>query len=391
MRALFLNAVDNYLARFGTQIISLFLIPIISSELTEAELSFYLISISFFGFSIIFFDYSSQVIAIKKVAYNIFSIRDHIISTYVIRFFFIFIVLVIFLILYFLYQSVDILIVGFIACIQGLKPIWFYQARLKLKYAIFIELIFKSLLLFYLILIDIPSLNFILFSILISETFILIIQSYPIRNILNWNKIFTNLKNIKFYLMDGINPFLSRIYGGIFISMPLPIASIWFGGEALFYLLCLDRFVRIINSFTSPFFRAMYPYFSKYKIFNKFYIYSAAISFSFFSFFLIIYFKEYFISLLFKTEYQQGFTDILFLIPPLTIISTTIAMIDYNLKGKYKQLMIYTKYACMASLVFLILSIMLDSLNMLIISILVPEILILSALIFIAFRSRYEF
>lgn len=391
MRALFLNAVDNYLARFGTQIISLFLIPIISSELTEAELSFYLISISFFGFSIIFFDYSSQVIAIKKVAYNIFSIRDHIISTYVIRFFFIFIVLVIFLILYFLYQSVDILIVGFIACIQGLKPIWFYQARLKLKYAIFIELIFKSLLLFYLILTDIPSLNFILFSILISETFILIIQSYPIRNILNWNKIFTNLKNIKFYLMDGINPFLSRIYGGIFISMPLPIASIWFGGEALFYLLCLDRFVRIINSFTSPFFRAMYPYFSKYKIFNKFYIYSAAISFSFFSFFLIIYFKEYFISLLFKTEYQQGFTDILFLIPPLTIISTTIAMIDYNLKGKYKQLMIYTKYACMASLVFLILSIMLDSLNMLIISILVPEILILSALIFIAFRSRYEF
>lgn len=390
MKALFIHAVDNYMARFGTQIISLFLIPIISSGLTESELSFYLISISFFAFSIIFFDYSSQVIAIKEVANNIFSIRDHIISNYVIRFFFIFIVLAIFLILYFLYQSINMLIVGFIACLQGLKPIWVYQARLKLKYAIFIELIFKSLLLCYLLLIDITSLNFILFLILISETFVLLIQSYPIRNLLNWSKIFTNLKNIKLYLMDGIDPFLARIYGGIYISMPLPIASIWFGGEALFYLLCIDRFVRIINSFTSPFFRAMYPYFSKYKIFNKFYIYTAAISFSILSFFLIFYFKEYFISLLFKTEYQQGFTDILFLIPSLTILSTTIAIIDYNLMGKYKQLMIYTKYACIVSLVFLIFSIMLDNLNILIISILVPEILIIVALIFITFRSRYE-
>ena len=390
MRKLLSNALANYIVRFGTQLITFFLIPVISNKVTETELSLYLIGLSFMALSIVIFDYSTQIIAVKNIARSVFAIRRYIITIYAVRLFFVFIFLSIFTLLLLFNGNLSIWLIGVIACLQGLKPVWFYQARLNLKYSITVELIFKFLTLCCLKLNDELTVEYVYLVIAISEFFTLIVQFYPIRKFIFLRKSINEIKNILLHLKNGINPFLSRIYGAIYISLPLPIGSIWFGSDLLFYTLCLDRVVRIINSLTSPFFMALYPYLSQNNKFNKSKIYMITVLLSLILYLVIYTFNDFILSEVFNTKYQSDFSNVLFLIPSLTILSAIISMLEYNLKDKYNKLMEYMKYSFLSSIILMVFAIVLNEKNLLVCSIIMPEICLLTLLLSNLYRSRNE-
>jgi O-antigen/teichoic acid export membrane protein len=341
IKKLFLNSISLYVGRFGTQLLSLLLIPLISTNITNVELTYYLLSLSIIGFSTVIFDYSSQTAAVKSVAQSVFSLRNVFgevatikVLASVIYFIFIPIILV---------SPIDnsfILVV--LTCIaQGTRLTWFYNAISKRYFIVFTDLISK--LSTYIILLTLSEISF--FQVILVIFICDLIGTLFLNKCffkLQWiNPLKDSLKYWKKYLKSGKNQFLTRFYGAIYTNLTIPIAFLFFNTTVLANIAMAERLIRIVVSLLSPFTLVLYPILcsiSDNSVKSKSYL--AIIFIGFISSLSLLFYGAEINYYLFKesnSELKVLIAQLSFL-PFLVSIGSSLGMLELNIKGRYQTL-----------------------------------------------------
>lgn len=392
MKNFIFSTINIYISRFGNQLVSFLLIPLIANVLEAEELQLYLLGISFSAFSIVFFDFSSQAIAVKNVSKNIFSMRTEFINVTSIK--------VIFSVIYFIlglfaliwWENINYFLIALLCSLQGMKPTWFYQSVLKLGGPTLIELSMKSITLSCLLIFSdelnqLSNIYLVMIGVELIALFLLYrrIAKVLIKAITNqkqkYEKLLVNLR-------EGVTPFLTRIYGAIYISLPLPVASLYFENSQISSLIVMDRSIRITNSLLSPLIMVIYPLLSKGVEVKKEYIY-LLISIIGMGLSIAIYFGADWIAMnVFNTANLNPYSKLLSIIPCLTALSSCIGFLDLNLKGKYNALASFTFVSLISCISILFVSLVIGSSIGIVISILIPEVVLFLLLIIFYLSSH---
>lgn len=278
--SVFKNAGALLILQLVNYIVPILLIPYISSRVGLDEYGKIAVCLALIQFSYVFTDYGFNLSATRDVSLNINNkeyINNKINLIIVCKLLILLAIVPVFFVIFYSLNVLNLptyfLIFTILSIVsQAFQPIWLFQGLEKMKNITifsFLTKIIYMVLIFSLVKTELDS-NKVLFSFFISNFISTILCFYMVSNLgFRFNRV--SLIDLKNEFFVGFQYFLSRFCVTIYTSLSTLIVGNISYTQAAYYSLC-DQIYRAIQSATSPFTIALFPFMSREKNWKIFYI-----------------------------------------------------------------------------------------------------------------------
>ncbi len=154
---------------------------------------------------------------------------------------------------------------------QVLFPVWFFQGIEKMKYITYLNILAKSIFTIAIFLFVNKQEDYYLVPLLTSTGFIIagLYSLYIIKKEFNITFKLQKLNTIKFYLIEGWNIFLSRVYVNLYTTTNVLLLGLFTNNTIVGYYSIAEKIVVAIGGLFEPANQALYPFLSRKYTENK--------------------------------------------------------------------------------------------------------------------------
>ena len=158
---------------------------------------------------------------------------------------------------------------------QFLFPLWFFQGMERMKYITYLNILAKSIFTLSVFIFIKEKSDFWIAPLLTSMGFIIagICSLYLIRKRFDVSFVFQKTESLKYYLFDGWDIFLSRIFGYLYRNSNIIILGILTNNIFVGYYAIAEKVIKILQTLQDVFGNVLFPYVTKKFKNNKNYFF----------------------------------------------------------------------------------------------------------------------
>jgi PST family polysaccharide transporter len=148
---------------------------------------------------------------------------------------------------------------------QVLFPVWFFQGMERMKYITYLNILAKSIFTVAIFVFVHEQSDFWIVPLLTSFGFIIagIWSLYLVRKEFEVRFKFQNIKTLKYYLIDGWDIFVSRLFGSLYRSSNIVLLGLLTNNTAVGFYTIAEKVIKSLQMLQDVVGNTLFPYLSK--------------------------------------------------------------------------------------------------------------------------------